>query len=76
MYLALARKLRFLQKEHLEKLHFNPSFNIPGTEMRAALHILEPPPRQFLIQEVRLTESQAFSTMILSIILFVSCHCH
>lgn len=53
MYLALARKLRFLEQPHLAILHNNPTFNRPATEMMDELHILEPPPRKVLVAEVK-----------------------
>jgi hypothetical protein len=52
-YKALARKLRFLNKSQLSALHTNPSFNVPESEMQEALHLLEPPPRHELVEEVR-----------------------
>lgn len=52
-YKALARKLRFLNKAQLSALHGNPSFNVPESEMQEALHLLEPPPRHELMEEVK-----------------------
>ena len=52
-YRALARKLRFLDKAQLALLHSNPSFNVPESEMQESLHLLEPPPRHELIEEVK-----------------------
>lgn len=49
---ALGRKLHFLSKEDLKQLHHNPSFTIPESELREALHFLQPPPRQVLLQNV------------------------
>mmetsp|Transcript_25605 Transcript_25605/g.44053 ORF Transcript_25605/g.44053 Transcript_25605/m.44053 type:complete len:264 (-) Transcript_25605:71-862(-) len=52
-YNALSRKLRFLTKPQLALLHHNPSFNIPESTMQEALHLLEPPPRHDLIEDVK-----------------------
>jgi len=52
-YNALSRKLRFLTKPQLAALHHNPSFNIPESVMQEALHLLEPPPRHDLIEDVK-----------------------
>jgi hypothetical protein len=42
-----------LNKAQLSALHSNPSFNVPESEMQEALHLLEPPPRHELVEEVR-----------------------
>ena len=55
-YKALAKKLRFLNKPQLVLLHANPTFNVPESEMQEALHLLEPPPRRELVDEVKTLE--------------------
>ena len=53
VYSAVARKLRFMTPEQLRALHANPSFNIPATEMKDSLHVLEPPGRVRLIGKIK-----------------------
>eukprot|EP00981_Chlorochromonas_danica_P001548 scaffold340_cov177-Ochromonas_danica.AAC.4 len=53
VYLAVVRKLHFVEKVILEQLHQNPSFNRAGTEMMDELYILSPPPRKLLVAEVK-----------------------
>lgn len=54
-YLALAKKLHYLSPAELIALHSNESFNEPESIMQESLHLLEPPPRHILIEEVRST---------------------
>jgi hypothetical protein len=49
---TLAAKLRFLSPNALAGLHTNPSFNVPLSEMREALHLQQAPGRKFHFQEV------------------------
>ena len=49
---TLADKLRFLSPNALAGLHGNPTFNVPLSDMRESLHLLQAPGRKFQFQEV------------------------
>lgn len=49
---TLADKLRFLSPNALAGLHTNPSFNVPLSDMRESLHLLQAPGRKFQFNEV------------------------
>eukprot|EP01038_Epipyxis_sp_PR26KG_P006065 gene6065-8350_t len=51
-YEALAKKLKFLRKHHLQDLYNNPSFTVVGSVMFDSLQILQPPPRQAMINQI------------------------
>lgn len=58
VYYAVARKLKYLDKEQLKKLHHNPSFNVPRSQMRYSLHLLQPPSRQSLLKDVKTQDAR------------------
>lgn len=53
VYSAVAKKLRFMTAAQLTALHDNPSFNIPATEMKDSLHVLQPPARTLLVGKIK-----------------------
>ncbi len=54
MVAALARKLKFLPARSLLALHHNPSFNVERSQLRASLHLLQPPLRTAQVKSVML----------------------
>jgi len=66
LYLATARKLRFLPPETLFKLHSNPSFNIPSTPMKDSLHVLMPPLRTKQVKDITSESAALPARLVLS----------
>jgi len=57
-YSALARKLRYLSTPQLIRLHANPSFNVPESEMIECLHLLQAPPRTEIVGQIKKTDEK------------------
>ncbi len=53
VYSSLAKKLRYLSKFELKKLHRNATFTEPNTEMQFHLYKNEPPSRRVLFTDVK-----------------------